>query len=146
MIIPDINLLVYAYNADSPHHEAAKPWFENAMNSKEETTGFLWAVILGFLRIMTNPKVLVRPMYFGEAIHYTQSWLIRPNTTIINPGPRHLDILRGIMKDIGTAAALMTDAHIAATAIECQGIVYSNDTDFSRFSGLKWVNPLGKGG
>ena len=142
MIIPDINLLVYAYNADAPGHEAAKTWFETALNTEEETVGFTWAVVMGFLRIITNPKVLVTPMYFGEGVHYAQSWLIRSNVQIINPGPRHLDILRGIMKDIGTAAFLMTDAHIAAISIEYQGTVYSNDADFGRFSGLQWINPL----
>lgn len=142
MILPDINLLVYAYNADAPRHSEAKEWWENLLNDSTVTVGLPWAVITGFIRIMTHSKVLVIPLYPSEAIHFVQTWCIRSNIEIINPGSRHLSILRGLLNDIGSAGPLTTDAHLAAIAIEYQCVLHTNDTDFSRFSGLRWENPL----
>lgn len=142
MIVPDINLLIYAYNADAPLHERAKNWWENTLNSREHLVGLPWAVSLGFIRIMTHPRVLITPLYPEEAVHHTLTWLMRPNVEALIPGDRHLDIFQNLVREAGHAGSLTTDLHIAALAIEHHSTVYSNDADFSRFGGLKLKNPL----
>ncbi|MDX2436974.1 MAG: type II toxin-antitoxin system VapC family toxin [Acidobacteriota bacterium] len=141
MIIPDINLLAYAYNSDAPHHDAARAWWEDCL-SEPRPVGIPWVVSLGFVRIMTSRAVLVDPMEPGEALANVQSWLERPQAHPLVPGPRHLEILTEIMCDAGASGRLTTDAHLAALAIETQAELHSNDADFSRFPGLRWVNPL----
>ena len=141
MIIPDINLLAYAYNIDAPHHDTARTWWENCL-SEFRPVGIPWVVSLGFVRIMTSRVVLVDPMSPGDALAHVQSWLERPQAHTLVPGPRHLGILIGIMHAAGASGRLTTDAHLAALAIETQSELHSNDADFSRFPGLRWVNPL----
>ena len=141
MILPDINLLVYAYNSDSPGHSRAKAWWEACL-SGQQPIGLPWAVILGYLRLMTNRSVLVDPFTPREAVGHIRSWLERPQVQVLQPGPRHLELLDGLMKDAQASGHLMTDAHLAALAIEHQAELHSNDADFSRFPGLRWTNPL----
>ena len=143
MIIPDINLLVYAYNSDAPHHDTARVWWEDCL-SEPRPVGIPWAVSLGFVRIMTSREVLVDPMEPGEALARVGSWLERPQAHPLVPGPRHLQILTEIMHAAGASGRLTTDAHLAALAIETQAELHSNDADFSRFPGLRWVNPLAR--
>ncbi|MYF29929.1 MAG: type II toxin-antitoxin system VapC family toxin [Gammaproteobacteria bacterium] len=140
MILPDINLLVYAYNEDAPLHSAAKAWWEGCL-SDTKTVGLAWVVALGFVRIMSNRRVLARPMPATEAIGHCRSWMMEPNAQIVLPGPTHLDILTDLVAGpIGPN--LVTDAHLAALAIEHQAELHSNDSDFARFPGLAWRNPL----
>ncbi len=141
MILPDINLLVYAYNADAPLHEPAKSWWEGAL-AGNQTVGLAWLVILGFVRILTHPAVVERPLPPGKAVEHVRRWLERSQVEIIQPGPRHLDILAGLFETLGVGANLTTDAHLAALAIEHQAELHSSDYDFARFAGLRWVNPL----
>lgn len=141
MIIPDVNLLIYAYTAQAPHHAAARSWWERLMTDGEPI-GMPWAVSLGFLRLMTHPAVLEKPMRPGPALAVVESWFERPNVAVLDPGPRHLAVLRGLAEDLGLAANLTTDAHLAALAIEHGCTLASNDADFGRFAGLRWANPL----
>jgi toxin-antitoxin system PIN domain toxin len=141
MILPDINLLVYAYNADAPRHRKAKAWWEGVMNDGS-VVGIPWAVACGYIRLMTHPRVLERPLPPAEAVGHVREWLARPATEVLVPGNRHLDILGRLLDEVGVAGSLTTDAHLAAMAIEHQCVLNSNDTDFSRFSGLRWVDPL----
>ena len=140
MILPDINLVVYAYNADAPHHVAAKAWWERCL-SEPEPVAVAWVVVLGFVRLMSNRRVLARPMSASEAADHCKSWLMRPNVRILQPGPTHMDILAGLL-DGPIGPNLVTDAHLAALAIEHQAELHSNDSDFARFSGLAWRNPV----
>lgn len=142
MIIPDINLLVYAYASDAPHHARAKSWWEGCLTNPG-VVGLPWAVMLGFVRIMSSTAVFKDPMPPGEALDHVGSWLERPQTQIVVPGPRHLDILSEIMASSRAPGRLTTDAHLAAMAIETQSELHSNDVDFTRFPGLRWRNPLG---
>ena len=142
MIIPDINLLVYAYVSDAPRHEAAQKWWEGCL-SRPSVVGLPWAVMLGFVRIMSSNAVFREPMPPIEALHHVRSWLDRPQTQIVIPGPRHLEILADVMKSSRAPSRLTTDAHLAALAIETQAELHSNDLDFGRFPGLRWRNPLG---
>lgn len=141
MIVPDINLLVYAYNSDAPEHSAAREWWEEAL-SDLRPVGLAWAAMLGYLRIMTSRSVLVDPLGPGEALAHMRSWLDRPQTRILVPGPEHLDLLESLAEKAGATGKLTTDLHLAAIAIEHQAELNSNDGDFGRFPGLRWVNPL----
>ena len=141
MILPDINLLVYAYNSSAPRHDRAREWWESCLSEPGEV-GLPWIVILGYLRIMTSRNVLVDPLEPGTALRHARSWLARPQTRLLHPGGRHLDLLGELMKAGSAAGRLTTDAHLAALAIEHQAELHSNDADFSRFPGLRWRNPL----
>ncbi|MYE25470.1 MAG: type II toxin-antitoxin system VapC family toxin [Gammaproteobacteria bacterium] len=140
MLIPDVNLLVYAYNEDAPFHAVAKTWWETRL-SEVEPVGLAWVAMLGFVRIMSNRRVLARPMPLDEAVGHCRAWLGVPNVSIVLPGPRHLDILGSLLAG-PVGSNLVTDAHLAALAIEHQAELQSNDTDFGRFSGLRWRNPV----
>ncbi len=141
MIIPDINLLVYAYNTDAPHHAAAKEWWIGLMNG-HQNVGLPWVVALGYLRLMTSARVLARPLPATEALSHIRSWMARAQVQIITPGPRHLDILDSFATRQLLSSSLTADAHIAALAIELKAEVHSNDSDFQRFPGLRCRNPL----
>jgi toxin-antitoxin system PIN domain toxin len=141
MILPDVNLLIYAYNADAPHHDAARGWWEVLMND-EEPVGLPWMTALGFVRLMTSRRVLETPLAGAAAVGHVRTWLARPNVAILEPGPQHLEIFARLIEAAGTAGNLTTDAHLAAIAIEHQAELHSNDADFARFPGLRWQNPL----
>jgi hypothetical protein len=141
VIIPDINLLVYAYNSDAPFHADSKAWWEGCLSSRS-TVGLPWAVMLGFVRIMSSNAVLTSPMSPAEAVEHLRSWLGRPQTQIVVPGPRHLEVLASITASSRASGRLTTDAHLAALAIETQSELHSTDLDFARFPGLRWRNPL----
>ena len=141
MIIPNVNLLMYAYNTDAPFHPQARHWWE-ACVAGSQPVAIPWAVALGYLRLMTNARVLPRPLTMAVALGHLRLWLEQPSVLILQPGPRHLVILTAFSEAGVLSGPLLTDAHIAALAIENQAIVHSNDSDFSRFAGLRWINPL----
>lgn len=141
MILPDVNLLVYAYNEAAPQHDAARDWFENLM-SREHPVALTWAVVLGFVRLVTHQAVLAAPLAPADALDRVEEWLARDHVQLIEPGPRHVKILRDLFDALGVAGPLTTDAHLAALAIEHQCDLASNDVDFGRFPGLRWRNPL----
>lgn len=142
MIVPDVNLLIYAYNRDAPHHAEAKAWWEELLSS-DDPVGLPWATMLGFIRLMTHRAVLVTPLAADRAVAHVRSWHRRPNVGVLEPGPRHLELLGRLFEATGTAGRLTTDAHLAALAIEHQCELHSSDADFARFPGLRWRNPLG---
>ena len=141
MIIPDVNLLIYAYNEAAPLHARARPWWEDVL-SKGRPVGLPWAVVLGFIRLLTHPRVLDEPLPPIAVLDRVDSWLARPEVRILEPGPRHVSILRTLFEVTAVAGAMTTDAHIAALGIEHQAEVHSNDGDFGRYPGLRWRNPL----
>ena len=141
MIIPDINLLIYAHDLGSRFHETAKPWWEACLSGRE-TVGLPWAVLLGFLRIIGNPKVFLRPMPIAEAADQVEAWLERPQVQVVHPGARHRELVLRYLREFGTAGNLTTDTHLAALSVEYQATLYTADADFARFGGLRWKNPL----
>ncbi len=141
MIIPDINLLLYAYDAASPQHKKAVVWLEASL-STEESVGLVPAVIFGFIRIATHPRVFRSPMSHTEAIGHVRSWLIQPNVRILAQEPALIEATLQLLERLGAAGNLVTDAQIAALAIEHGGVLHTNDTDFQRFAGLSCFNPL----
>ncbi|MBI1872802.1 MAG: type II toxin-antitoxin system VapC family toxin [Acidobacteria bacterium] len=141
MILPDITLLVHAYNSDSPVHDSARVWWEGLLNGTRPV-GLTWVAILGFIRIATHRQILVNPLPVALACAHARAWLGQPYVSILEPGARHAEILFGLLEALGTAGNLTTDAHLAAVAIEHQAELQSTDADFARFPGLRWVNPL----
>lgn len=141
MILPDVNLLVHAYDADSPRHPPARHWWE-ARLSEPGPIGLPWVVTLGFIRIATHPAVFRTPRTVSGACGIVRSWLERPQVMILHPGERHAGLLLSLLESLGTAGNLTTDAHLAALAIEHQAELNSTDADFARFPGLRWRNPL----
>jgi toxin-antitoxin system PIN domain toxin len=139
--LPDVNLFLYAYDSRSPRHEAAREWVEQTL-SGAETVGLSWIVLLAFIRLSTRPAIVEQPLSASEAIELVQSWLNQPCVTVINPTERHAAVLRELLHPLGTAANLTTDAHLAALAIEHGAQLCSSDTDFARFAGLRWNDPL----
>ncbi|MCY3962221.1 MAG: type II toxin-antitoxin system VapC family toxin [bacterium] len=141
MIVPDVNLLVYAYNEDAPFHQEARDWWEEMANGTERV-GLPWVVAAGFVRIVTQHRTAIRPVSPERAVDLVGEWFSLPQVTPLNPGAQHLAIFRQLVVAAGVGGNLVTDAHIAALAIEHQAEVHSNDADFARFPGLRWRNPL----
>lgn len=141
MKLPDINLLLYAIDERSPSHDRAKSWLEETM-SGTEAVGFAWLVLLGFVRISTNPTMLDHPLSPSGAVDYVEEWLAQPVAAIVQPTSRHATVLRRLLESVGTGGNLTSDAHLAALAIEHGAEVCSGDADFARFEGVRWTDPL----
>lgn len=141
MIVPDVNLLLYVHNAAVVQHAKALAWWTDLLK-REQPIGVPWAVVFGFMRIVTHPAVLQKPLAPERALTYVRGWLDREHVRILEPGPRHLDIVAQLFAATGVAARLTTDTHLAALAIEHQAQLHSNDADFARFPGLRHYNPL----
>lgn len=141
MIIPDLNLLLYAYNSDALYHRVARSWWEELVNGTERI-GVPWIVATGFVRLLTHGSLRENPATPKQALDYVEEWFQFPHVTPINPSVDHLTHLKRNLAAASVGGNLVTDAHIAALAMEYQAEVHSNDMDFSRFPGLRWRNPL----
>jgi uncharacterized protein len=141
VILPDANLLLYAYSGQVPQHQRARSWWAEQL-SGDEPVGIPWLVVLAFVRLTTQARVLAMPMRSGQALDIVETWFRQPPVQVLEPGPRHLELVRSLLADAGVAGNLTTDAHLAGLAIEHNCTLHSNDADFGRFSGLRWVNPL----
>lgn len=141
MILPDVNLLLYAVNREARSHRAAKLWLESVL-SGIEPVGFAWTVLLAFLRLSTRPGAFNEPLSPEEAFDQIHDWVRQPGALIVHPGPGHAKLLRDLLLPLGIAGDLSSDAHLAALAIEHGAQLCSADSDFARFPGLKWANPL----
>ena len=141
MKLPDVNLLIYSVDDSSRHHARARSWLEQALSGTEEI-GFAWMVLLGFVRISTNPVAFDNALSPARAFEFIDSWLGSPVATVIHPSEQHTGRLRDLLMPVGTAGNLTNDAHLAAIAIEHGAELCSSDNDFSRFEGVRWVNPL----
>jgi toxin-antitoxin system PIN domain toxin len=140
MILPDVNVLVHAHNADSAVHGKARAWWDACL-AGSEGVGLAWAAMLGFVRITTNRKVVARPLAVHDVMERLHTWLALPQIHIAQPSDAHFARLRAELERLGTAGNLTTDAHLAVLAMERGYVLYSTDTDFARFKGLRWVNP-----
>jgi toxin-antitoxin system PIN domain toxin len=141
MIMIDANLLLYAYDINSSRHVAARKWLQEAFSTGDPVR-LPWVVLLAFLRLTTQPAILTRPLSLEESISIVQEWLDRPNVSIAAPTGRHWEVLSTLLPAAQAKGRLVTDAHLAALAIEHGAVLYTNDRDFTRFPGLKWSNPL----
>jgi toxin-antitoxin system PIN domain toxin len=141
MIMPDVNILLYAHDTTSPNHERARSWWEEQLNGSQ-MIAMAWVALLGFIRLTTNPRVCGRPYPPSKVMEIVGAWLQKPQVKIIHPSDRHFEILSKFIRHLGTAGNLTTDAHLAALAVERGLILQTTDSDFARFPGLKWRNPL----
>lgn len=141
MLVPDVNLLLYATIDAFERHGAARAWWEGLLSGRE-SVGLPLVSCLGFVRIATNRRVFTDPMAVSDASETVRSWVARPNVSILQPGPDHLERVLDLLLAAGTAGNLTTDARIAALALEHRGVVATQDGDFSRFPDVRVVNPL----
>lgn len=143
MTLPDLNVILHAYNRGSASHLQAREWWETLLSSSRPV-GLCWAVMLGFIRLATQRRIFREPLSVVAACDEVRRWLAQPQVVILEPGRRHASIVFDLLERLGTGGNLTTDAHLAALAIEHQCELCSTDADFTRFPGLQWMNPLGR--
>jgi len=141
MIVPDVNLLLYAYDAESRFHTAAAAWWRACL-SGSEPVGLPAVVVFAFLRIGTSARVFDRPMTPGEAADHVRAWLAQPVVQVLEPHADHIEHVLALLESVGAAGNLATDAQIAALVIDSEAVLHTTDTDFLRFTALRWLNPL----
>ena len=141
MIVVDTNLLIYAHNSDSDDFERSREWLEHVL-SGDTPVGLPWAVIHAFLRLTTGKVVLPRPLDIDTATSVIDGWLALPSILILEAGPGYWLIFRELLQKAKISGKMVTDAHIAALAIEHDATLYTADRDFRRFTGLRVINPL----
>ena len=136
MVVVDANVLLYAVDSASTHHEQTRSWLDTSLDGAE-AVGLAWIALLAFIRIGTNPAILPTPMTVDEATGQVEAWLGAPGAVVAQPTARHAGLLRGLLRESGTAGNLTTDAHLAALAIEHGAEIVSYDRDFARFAGVR---------
>lgn len=140
-MIVDANLLLYASNRADPRAAAAAAVLEEALNGPYRI-GLPWQSLTAFLRISTHPRVFPFPLSPGPATEQVRRWLTAPAAWVPHPGPRHADVLLDLVARLRLTGPLVSDAHLAALALEHGTGIWSTDSDFARFPGLRWENPL----
>jgi toxin-antitoxin system PIN domain toxin len=143
MIVIDVNLLLYAHMRSSPLYRAARLWFEKALSSEEEV-GIPLQNAMAFLRITTNKRIALGQLEVEAALAIVDRWLAQPNVDLLCAGELHWPLFRRMLLEGRASGDLGSDAHLAALTIECGGTLYTTDSDFARFPGLRWKNPLAK--
>jgi uncharacterized protein len=141
VILLDANVLLYAYNADAEQHSRAARWLQSLLNSGE-TIGLPWVTLWAFIRLSTNPRIYPNPRPASEVFAIVAEWLAQPGVVTVQPGPRHARILEQLVIEFSASGPLVTDAVLAALAIEHGAELASTDQDFRRFPQLRWINPL----
>ncbi|MBA2431899.1 MAG: type II toxin-antitoxin system VapC family toxin [Chthoniobacterales bacterium] len=141
MILVDANILLYAENTLSESHHPAREWWDERLSGATPVC-LSWPVLTAFIRIATNARLHQRPLTIAEATERVQSWFDQPPVSVLRPTSEHWSIFQRMLRDGKAAGNLVSDAHLAALAIEHNCILYSTDADFARFKGLKWKNPL----
>ena len=141
MILVDVNILLYAEDKFSPLNEMARKWWDEQL-SGESPVCFCWEIISAFIRISTNRQIFKKPLTVSQAIKRVQSWIDQPCVCMINPTDSHWRIFQTMLQEGQATANLVADAHLAALAVEHGCLLYTTDSDFSRFPRLKWKNPL----
>jgi uncharacterized protein len=141
MIIPDINLLLYAHDSSSPFHGKAAGWWQSCLTGTDPI-GLLHVVTFGFVRIATNARAFLNPMTPAEAAGHVRSWLEQAPVQVVEPGPDHIRQVLKLLEGLGTAGNLVSDAQMAALAMDHGAVLHTADADFVRFQGLRWFNPI----
>jgi hypothetical protein len=141
VIVPDANLLLYAYLSASPLHVQARVWLRKVL-SEPDAIGLPWLSVWAFVRICTNNRITLKPVSMDEAVEAVESWLELPHVQLLSPGERHWLVFRQMLLEGQVRGPAATDAQLAAITIEHGGILHTTDRGFARFPGLRWANPL----
>ena len=140
-MLVDANLLLFAEDQDSPHHDVSRGWLSSALNGPVRV-GLPWPSLLAFSRIRTNSRIYSAPLSGPQAWTRVQSWLRAPSAWVPQPTSAHADVLGSLIDRYHLSGNALPDAHLAALAIEHGVAVCSADTDFARFREVQWINPL----
>jgi len=140
-MLVDANLLLYAADERSPHNRPAVDWIEEQLNGPRRV-GLPWLSLVAFLRVSTHPRVLASPLTPTDAWRQVEDWLAAPAAWIPSPGPSHAELLGELIVRHEIAGNLVPDAQLAALALEHGLAVCSTDTDFARYTEVRWTNPL----
>ncbi len=143
-MILDANVLLYARNSNDPRHVRIATWLEDALTGPVRV-GMPWAVLTAFVRIASHPRVTSLPLSAAAAWGQVEEWLGAPSAWIPMETNRHADVMGGLITRYSLAGAIISDAHLAALAIEHGVEMVSTDGDFARFSEVRWRNPLDAG-
>ena len=141
MVVLDANILIYAYFPDTIQHRAMATWLEEQFDGPD-IIGLSWQTLCAFVRVGSNGRVWPRPPETKILLDLIDGWLRQPNVIVVQPGSRYPAILRNLVLQSGATGNLVSDAALAAIAIEHAATLASTDRDFGKFSGLRWVNPL----
>jgi toxin-antitoxin system PIN domain toxin len=141
MIVPDANLLLYAYDASGPFHEKAASWWSDCL-SGTEPVGICPSVIFAFVRIGTSARAFANPLSVEEVAAHVESWLKQPVTQLLDMDSDDINKALELLRAAGTAGNLTTDAQLAAVALRHRAVVHTADSDFARFPKVRWRNPL----
>lgn len=141
MILPDVNVLLYAFRTDSDRHLEYRRWLEDVVNG-EMAYGMSPQVLAGVVRISTHPRIFVRPSRRDDVIGFAHLLVEQPHCQMVQPGPRHWRLFCELCQQANATGNLVQDAWFAALAIEAGCEWVTTDRDFARFEGLKWVHPL----
>lgn len=140
MRLVDANVLLYAVNADTTHHEVSRQWLDHALGGAD-TVGLTWLVVTAFVRLSSKIGLFPQPLSTGEAIAQVQAWIDAPGGTVVEPTAHHLSVLGRVLEPVGSGGNLVSDAHLAAIALEHRAEVVTFDADFGRFPGVRWRRP-----
>jgi len=140
VILPDVNVLLYAHREDTAEHAVCHQWLLTTMKS-EAPFGLSEMVLSSVVRLATHPKIFKQPSRLDVVLAFTAGLLAQPNAMTVRPGPRHWDVFTRLCRESGARGNIVADAYLAALAIEsgCEWI--TTDGDFARFAGLKWRRP-----
>jgi toxin-antitoxin system PIN domain toxin len=141
MTVIDANLLLYAYNADAPQQSAAAWWLAELLKSGK-VIGLPWITLWAFIRIATNSRIWPSPLSAERAFAIIEEWMGQPGVVLLEPGARHMEILKKLAIEYSVTGPLVTDAVMAALALENGAMLASTDQNFRRFPELRWENPL----
>lgn len=144
MDLPDINVLIYAHREDAPEHDVFARWLTE-LTSSAGPYALSSFTLGGFLRIVTNGRIFDPPTPMDVAMKFCRELASQPRAVILQPGPRHWDIMTGLITESGIRGAMVSDAYLAALAIEHGCELVTTDGDFARFHGLHWRHPLAAG-
>ncbi len=140
MKIVDANVPLYVVNSASEHHRPSRRWLDTEL-SGADTVGLAWVSLLAFVRLTTKVGLFPAPLTPEEATQQVNAWLSAPGAVLANPTPRHAAMIAGLLAGVGTGGNLVSDAHLAALAIEHRGAIVSYDNNFGRFDGITWLTP-----
>lgn len=140
MRVVDANVLLYAVNADTEHHAVSRRWLDHGLGGAD-TIGFTWLAVTAFLRISTRVGVFPAPLSARDAVGQARAWLEAPGARVLEPTSQHLAVLERLLAQVGSQGNLVSDAHLAAIAVEHRADVVSFDADFGRFADVRWHRP-----